>query len=448
MSRIALIGENSIEYVNNLINIWNNHNCAVLLDWRIPTESLIHMMREANVIDCIIEKTIFDKIANKPYDINYTVYEKSRSSSEVLPIHVYKKYRENYSKDEAIIIYSSGTTGKEKGIVLSHYAISTNADAIIEYMKPTSQDCIYIAKTISHSSTITGELLVALKSKMKLVIGPTIVPPRYVLSRIKEYRVSFLCINPTLLSMFSDELTRKKYDISTLKAIYVSGSILSDEVYKKSHKAFRTVPIYNVYGLSELGPRITAQRADCCNSNSVGKPIKNVKIAIISEKGTVLNNGEYGTIHVSTPSIFNRYVVGNQKHHSLYKKWYNTGDVGYIDSFGELHIVNRLDEIIIVNSHKVYPRDVEAQIIKHSSILECKIVKIELEGKEFIGCLYVGVKEIDQNIKKKLKERLMGYEIPMYFLKRDSLPKSNNGKILMKEVETLLKEHIKGEGRY
>ena len=92
----------------------------------------------------------------------------------VLPKYISCKFQENYSKNEAIIIYSSGTTGKVKGIILSHFDINTNADAIIDYMKPTTAHCIYIAKTLSHSSTLTGELLVALKTKMNIVIAPTI----------------------------------------------------------------------------------------------------------------------------------------------------------------------------------------------------------------------------------------------------------------------------------
>jgi len=443
MSRVALIGENSIGYVNTLIDIWNNGDCAVLLDWRIPFPTAVEMMIEADVHTCFIEKHLFEKLESEiPSSVEFITYEKQNNSAELLPNCIYEKFHENYSRNEAVVIYSSGTTGKSKGIILSHFAINTNADAIIDYMKPNTEDCIYIAKTLSHSSTLTGELLVALKTRTKLVVAPTIVPPRYVLNNINKFGVTIVCLNPTLLSMFTDEYERSQYDISSLKTIYVSGSILNDRVYEKAHTIFSHIPIYNVYGLSEAGPRVTAQRAYCCKSNSVGKPIKDVEIKIVNEQGSIVTSGEYGIIHVNTPSLFNGYIVGNNKHISLYEGWHNTGDVGYIDINGELHIINRFDDVIIIDSHKIYPSEVEKKIVEQSDVKECAVAKVELNGNEFIGCLYVSEKEIDRDIKEKLKSKLLVYEIPRFFLKCDALPQTLNGKRSNEETKNFLNKCI------
>lgn len=446
MSRVALIGENSIGYVDTLVDIWNNGDCAVLLDWRIPFSTAVEMMIEADVHICFIENGLFKKFENEVADsIDFVTYKKQNSSAELLPNFIYEKFQENYSRNEAVVIYSSGTTGKSKGIILSHFAINTNADAIIDYMKPTSEDCIYIAKTLSHSSTLTGELLVALKTRTKLVIAPTIVPPRHVLNNINKFIVTIVCLNPTLLSMLADEDERSQYDISSLKTIYVSGSILNDKTYEKAHAVFSYIQIYNVYGLSEAGPRVTAQRIDCCQNNSVGKPIKDVEIKIVNEQGSIVLCGEYGVVHVKTPSLFEGYVVGQNKHISLSEGWHNTGDVGYIDTNGELHIINRLDDVIIIDSHKVYPSEVEKQIVKQSEVKECAVAKVEFNGNEFIGCLYVSEKEIDRDIKEKLKSKLLVYEIPRFFLRCDALPRTKNGKISTREVQACLRKYISQE---
>ena len=162
MSRIALIGENSIGYVNALVDIWNHGDCAVLLDWRIPFSTAIEMMIEADVHTCFIEKGLFNKLENEiPDSIDFITYEKQNSSAELLPNCICEKFHENYGRNEAVVIYSSGTTGKSKGIILSHFAITTNADAIIDYMQPSTNDCLYTIRPLSHSSTLTGELLVA-----------------------------------------------------------------------------------------------------------------------------------------------------------------------------------------------------------------------------------------------------------------------------------------------
>lgn len=447
MSRIALIGENSLGYVNALLDIWNNGNCAVLIDWRIPSQTMIDLMNEAEVHKCYIEKYLFEKIKLAlPTTIDFIFYEKINSSAMVLPKYISCKFQENYSKNEAIIIYSSGTTGKVKGIILSHFDINTNADAIIDYMKPTTENCIYIAKTLSHSSTLTGELLVALKTKMNIVIAPTIVPPRYVFMNIKKFNVTFICLNPTLLSMLADELAKKQYDISTLIAVYVSGCILNDKIYNKAHMVFSNIPIYNVYGLSEAGPRVTAQRIDCCKSNSVGKPISGIEIAIVNENGNLVSDGKRGVIHVNTPSLFSNYVTGDVKHISLYRGWLNTGDVGYKDKFGELHIVGRIDDIIICDAHKVYPSDIENLIMQDNAITDCAVSRCVCNGLEIIGCLYVSHTDCTFNIVHRLKNILMQYEIPKKFLMVKSIPYNDRGKIDRKKVSDILSEgNLKGE---
>ncbi len=436
MGRVALIGENSTEYVDTLLDIWNNGDCAVLLDWRIPLKTAIVMMKEADVYKCFIEKKYFNiNNVDAPTNIEFVLFERKNNNAEYLDNNIYYKFIEKYSQDEAVVIYSSGTTGKSKGIILSHFAINTNADSIIDYMCPTDNDCIYLAKTLSHLSTLTGELLVSLKSKTKLVIAPTIVPPRYVLNKIEQFGVSVICLNPTLLSMLANEYQSGKYNLSSLKTIYVSGSVLNDKVFDLAHKVFKNQNIYNIYGLSEAGPRVTAQRKECCNSNSVGRPIKGIELSIIDETGNRVLHGERGIIHIKTPSRFTRYVSGEEKHMPLCEGWLNTGDIGYFDDFDELHIINRIDDVIIINSHKVYPGDVEKKILTHTSISECAVVAVEYKGTELLGCVYVGTQDVDINIRKQLNDLLMAYEIPRLFIKRSAIPRTRNGKISKQEIQ-------------
>lgn len=439
VGRVAL-GDNSIKYIEMLINIWNDHDCAVLYNWQIPVMTIIEMMKEANVYKCVIQRNFWkEEYGQVISNIEIVLYDKNDDNvPQYLPDFIYNAFNANYTKEEAVILYSSGTTGRSKGIILSHYAINTNADAIIDYMNLQEEDCIYLVKTLSHASTLTGELLVALKTHIKLLIAPIIVPPRYVLSNINKFHVTIIGLNPTLLIFLLDAFQHFGYNLTSLRIIYVSGEILNDKIYLQAYKTLHNIAIYNVYGLTEAGPRVTAQRHGCCKSNSVGKPIKGVDVLVITEQGKIATIGEEGIVHIKTPSLYSGYITSSVERKSLYQDWYNTGDLGFIDHNNELHISGRIDDMIIFESHKIYPCEIEALIIESLPVSECVILKVEFKDKEIIGCLYNTNQDINIDIRSELKKRLPSYEIPRIYIRCKKLPYSTNGKLLRSEAKKIL----------
>jgi AMP-dependent synthetase/ligase len=237
------------------------------------------------------------------------------------------------------------------------------------------------------------------------------------------------------------EAGRNTYAVSSLRRIYVSGAILNDKVYKNAQSILRGISVFNVYGLSEAAPRVTAQTFECCKSNSVGKPIDGVEIIIVNEIGTPAPDGTRGIIHVKTPCLFSGYVTGNEKHLSVYRGWLNTGDIGFKDKFGELHVVGRIDDVIICDAHKVYPSDVEKIIMEDQSILDCAVSSCIVNDSEVIGCLYVSGKDCSMDIVHRLRNTLMQYEIPKKYLRVETIPHNSRGKVNRKEVADILSEN-------
>lgn len=432
MGRIGLIGENSNEFVEKIIDIWNEDKSVVLIDWRIPLETAIGMLEEAEVEFCYIDSELLvtQKIdCRKGFFKTYTV----RKREEYSPVleNVIEKYRKSYEEKEAIVLYSSGTTGKCKGIRLTHKAITSNADAIRKYMGIDKNDCIGIVKALTHSATFVGELLVGLISGAEIILGPTIVSPRVIMKYIARYQVSIMCLNPTLLQIYTKVVKGKQNEISALKKIYISGAILDDSLMEKARKVFYPVQLFNVYGLSEAGPRVSAQREDCAHGSSVGKPIDGVEVTIRNENGNNLEANVRGRICVKTPYQFEGYLSGEKKVMYNQGEWLETGDLGYIDSFGELHVVGRVDDLIILDSHKIYPSDVERVIKSSTQIEECVVTKCKKRNGEgyTIVCFYTGEKALEEEQWGILKSILAIYEIPRRFVYVDQIPKSNNGKI-------------------
>lgn len=443
MGRVALIGENSIPYISTLIDIWNEGDCAVLIDKNIPQAVVVEIMRDANVLKCCLDKKVKNYwgefIDNS---VTYEIFESNKGVDDTLPMFIYEKFKPNYSPSEAVIIYSSGTTGKSKGVILSHYAIQTNADSIAAYMELRVDDCFYLAKSLTHASTLTGELLVALKNNVRVVVAPLMVTPRYIFNRIQKYEATVLCLNPTLLQMLALDFSSNswKYDISTLRRIYVSGAILNDSLYSFAHYTFKNIDVFNVYGLTEVAPRVTAQTKECCCTNSVGKPINGVQVCVIDPFGKEAGVNCKGVIHVKSPSLFSGYVLGCAKHSSLYKDWLNTGDIGYFDANGELHIVSRIDNVIIIDSHKIYPEDIEKEIINCSLATDCIVAKLNVNGREVLSCLYTGNRIKQHEMLSSLKDKLMTFEIPKFYVWIEKMPINANGKKMRSRAVNILEE--------
>ena len=432
MSRVALIGDNSIEYVKKLIDIWNNGDCAVLIDWRIPHNKAVQMMKEANVIKCFIEYRLAGRI-NEPNcsgNIKYILFNGMNSNSEFVSQDIYESYKENYSRDEAVILYSSGTTGKAKGIILSHYAINRNAELITEYMDLSNEDCIYIVKTLAHSSTLVGELLIGLKNRIRILISPTICNPRDTLKQINEYGVTIICVNPTILNLYCVVACRNNIVLNSLKIIYTSGAIADVMLIKKTENIFPNVKILNVYGLSEAGPRVSAQKPRDVNViGSVGKTLNNVDIKIISSNGAVLKPMEKGHIHIKTPCLFNGYVTFKEIRKSLYEGWFNTGDVGFLDKEGNLFITGRSDNMVTIGSHNIYPEEIESALMQIGKLKDCIVIffKEDIhENKMF--CYYVADSDISVELLEYCIENLASYEVPSEFIRLEKIPLTDNGK--------------------
>ena len=443
MGRVGLIGDNSDQYVAILIELWNKGECAVLIDCHCPPETMCKMLREAEASQCYIQNEYYEKVSCLcGYGVEFLPYSKKVSGAAILDKKHYDSFSENYSDSEAVVIYSSGTTGNAKGVILSHYAIQTNADSIASYMELACNDRLYLAKPLSHSSSLIGELLVALKNGVDIVIAPVHVPPRYAINNIKRFGISVLCLNPTLLSLYADEVMNSKYELNTLKSIYVSGAILRENILEKARRAFYNCSIYNSYGLTEAGPRVTSQKLGNLGRLSVGKTIKGVSVLIVNDYGEIVPKGETGIVHIKTPSLFKGYVKTNSNARMpLCKGWLNSGDIGYIDLYNELHITSRVDDMIVLNSHKIYPSDIENLILETSEVEDCVVTNIELAEQAFIGCLYVSKKDLTEEIRLILKRKLLPYEIPSFFARCENLPKNQNGKIQKELVQkVLLKE--------
>lgn len=434
MSRVAIVIDNAPEFVEILLQVWNQGDSAVIVDHKIPSLKLIEFLKETGAVKCYTDSNHFEPLKNA---LNIEVIEIRKSNSIIeLNAKAYDNFVINYSTKEALVLFSSGTTGKNKGVILSHYAIQTNADRIIKYMQPTSSDIMYIVKSLAHSSTIVGELLVALKVRMHLYLPSTLMSPKQVLENIQQTRSTILCLNPSLLKLYTIQHNKKPIKMPYLKKIYVSGSIIEHSKLDEARRSFNGTKIYNVYGLTEAGPRVSAQTDENYGvENTVGKPLYNVEVKIVNDKFEELENGSIGSIIVKTDTKFTSYINTNKNDLKVLDGYIITGDIGYKDHADNLFIIGRNDDMIIRGSHNIFPNSIEEIVTSHPEVLDCIVfgIKDELFGEKII-CMYSS-KHADCNLKEYCRTSLAAYEIPDIFLCVKNIPYTCNHKKSRKEAE-------------
>lgn len=432
LDRVGLVSENSISFLVGLFAILRVGAIAVIVDPIYPYEMiqdfLIHVgAKNVCVSGNIPIKTFaenkdkWDLVGNVLIDKwgDWNVGKESRT-------YLSEKFAEC---TPALILPTSGTTGKIKAVLLNHEAILKNVIAIVDYMNPCAKDTFYIAKSMTHSSTLVGEIFVALYVGAKVI---ALNPRRTVssmLRAIEEHSTTILCVNPSILRLICS-IHDNSRDFYTLQKVYTSGAITSCDLLEKAKEIFRQSRVLNVYGLTEAGPRVTAQREMNCNG-SVGKPISGVEVYIGSHNGKYFNfKNLVGKIYVKTDSLMCGYYNDFESTSNKIKNGIiDTGDIGYINSDGELFVIGRADEMIISSAHNVYPDAIENVIYMYNSKLENIVFGIEdkLYGQKIV-CFFSDEKVNLKKLLEYMRKQLPPYEIPHEFYFGQTIPKTASGK--------------------
>ena len=357
-----------------------------------------------------------------------------------MPVHEEKAFQSEDAltdTDPAFILFSSGTTGQPKGVVLLHRAVINNMKAIGDYLQPSAKDIFYIAKSMVHSSTITGEILLAIYTGASIIALNPLVGVKQTMRRIEEYSPSILCIPPSLLHFIANEMAGASR-LASLRAIHVSGSIINKNDFRKVQEQLPNVRLYNGYGLTEAGPRV-AQTCDATTFEfgSIGKPVQGVKLEIRKEDGvSPCDINETGELYVQSNAMMEGYWINGRADNSMLTLgWLATGDIGYRHASGNFVVTGRKDDMIITSAHNVFPHDVEEVLLQSNEVDDCIVFAVEDEvlGQRMI-CAYTssandaGKTTFNNKLRAWCGRQLAAYEVPKNFYHWQQIPVNANGK--------------------
>ena len=331
----------------------------------------------------------------------------------------------------ALIMCTSGTTGKPKGAMLSEKNIVTNVSDITEYFSIGTNDTILIARPLYHCAVLTGEFLAAIVRGANIRFYSEQFNPTKMLELISKYRITVFCGTPTLFSIMA-RFNRSSAS-KTLKHICISGECMSAEVGLKIHEAFPNCNIYHIYGLTEACPRVSYLPPEHFNEypDCVGIPLKSVSIKILNSGKKACRTNEEGLLYIKGNNVMLGYYQDPEKTRTVLKNgWLCTGDIAVINDAGFLKIKGRNDDLIIKSGMNIYPAEIEGVLKQDSRVKEVIIYGFRNQLGTQIGMKLVGDFSSVGEVKRYCTSLLPSFQVPSKIELVDELPKNGSGKIV------------------
>jgi long-chain acyl-CoA synthetase len=348
--------------------------------------------------------------------------------------------------DIAFLQYTGGTTGVSKGAVLLHRNVIANVLQNEAWLMPTlskqpagEQLQFVCALPLYHIYALTVSALMGTRLGGMNVLIPN---PRDMPGFVKElgkYRINIFPAVNTLYNGLLNNPEFAKLDFSSYLVCNGGGMAVQKAVADKWLKLTGT-PIVEGYGLSETSPVATANRCDITEfTGTIGLPLPSTEIGIFDDDGKALPLGATGEIGVRGPQVMAGYWLRDDETAKSMTDdgFFKTGDIGIMDERGYTRIVDRKKDMIIVSGFNVYPNEVEGVVASHPGVLECAVVGVPDAHSGEAVKLFIVRKDPNlsgEDMMAWCKEELTGYKRPRFIEFRDTLPKTNVGKILRRQL--------------
>jgi long-chain acyl-CoA synthetase len=339
-----------------------------------------------------------------------------------------------------VILYTSGTTAKPKGVMLNEDQFNENCTGFLEHIHINSEDRAIVALPLFHSF---GNIMALALCR----VGATVIllkqfQPKSILDSISTHKATFLPLVPTIYSFLVDLYARGGYDVSSLHTCLSGGAALPKALLKKVEDVLG-VAVIEGYGLTETSPVIAVNTMkDGSVPGSVGPVLPNVKVKIINDVGNPVTQGEVGEILVNGKTVMSGYWkrIEETKETIQPDGWLKTGDLGHMDEKGRLYIsAGRKKDLIIRAGENVSPLAIENALMGHSAPAEVAAVGIadERVGEKVKVCVVLreGAATTEQELKDYCRKNLPPFMTPDLIEFHESLPKTATGKIIKSQLK-------------
>ena len=345
--------------------------------------------------------------------------------------------------DLAAVMYTGGTTGFPKGVMLSHDSLASNALGYLAEGVTSGDGRALLIAPMFHIA------IGALMHAHVMAAGTNVIAPMFTpqatLRAVQQHRVTHMLIVPTMIQLAVDHPDASQYDLSSLKILAYGGSVISEAVLLRAMKLFPNAGFIQAYGMTELSPCATYLSAQDHRSGkpgllrSAGRASVTAQVRVVDEQGHEVPLGSVGEVAVRGPNVMLGYWnKPEQTAAALRNGWMHTGDGGRMDEDGYLYIVDRMKDMIVSGGENVYSAEVENALAQHPAVAASAVIGIPSEqwgeSVHAVVVLKPDVTTTAQELTAYCRERIAGYKCPRSVEFRDAMPMTGAGKIQKTEL--------------
>jgi long-chain acyl-CoA synthetase len=436
--RVAVWLKNCPEFPVALFGSWHAGGVVVMINNFLKPDEVSYILKDSGAKIVITDHSLTDNQAKLKAllpDIRY-LYVEDFTASEDDSIEPVRRQK----NELAALLYTSGTTGRPKGAMLTHGNFLANVRSCVRCLEMTEEDRIVVMLPQFHSFMFTVGTLLPLLGGASIVLVKSLHPMKHVLEEILRHRSTVLPAVPQIHRALASLPPGVELN---LRLCVSGGAPLPLEVLHQFQQRFPKIKFLEGYGPTESSPVATVNPINGPQKpGSVGVPIPEVELSIRDEQGNALPPGVTGEICIKGPNVMQGYwKQPEETAATLRNGWLYTGDVGHRDTDNFYYITDRKKDMLLVNGINVYPREIEEVIYKFPGIKEAAVIgkPDPRKGEQPVAfvTLNEGVTLDDKALLAFIREKMADYKVPRKVVVLPALPRNATGKILKTELRTV-----------
>ena len=350
--------------------------------------------------------------------------------------------------DPADILFTSGTTGVPKGVVMPHERSLGVATDWVRMTGLNTDDRYLMVNPYFHQFGLKAGILACLAGGAAMLPEPAFDVDR-ALARVASEHVTVFPGAPTLYHSILDHADRDKYDLSSLRVAVTGAADIPVELIRRINDELPFSVVITGYGLTETGTATSTSPDDDFETvaTTVGRPRPGFELRIADSDGNDVPTGEAGEVVIKGPTVMAGYLDDAEATSATLSPdgWLRTGDLGVLDERGYLRIVGRIKDMFIVGGFNVYPAEIENALLRHPDIRQAAVIGIPDERLGEVGMAFVvtasGSGEVGPEILTWCRDQMANYKVPRAIETVDELPLNATGKVVKDELRARVGEH-------